>query len=501
MLAYWINLVFVVLETGLGTFILARASQYRPARIFFCLTLCLVVINSTALARNLTTDPTIAYMLVCVALISLGLLCLLMLLLFAALFMPQWWEGQRPIRWISLVYGGAIGLVALDLIGQFGWFTAGIELSKGIYRPIAGAAAGLMLSLFSIGWLVQLGLLATAFWRNPATRRSISWLMFAILFTALTNSVLGFIKLDSSGQLASILQTVPLVLSLTYIVLRGSLFQTKQVAVQQALQTMSEAMVVVDREGMLVYLNYAAQQLGLQNQQPLQPNLATIGVAADDIAALQRALAQDPFQPFSQTLALGEPLRLLENTVSPVLDSAGQIQGTMLFIRDITELERRTALLEQERWRLSTTVEQLEQEQAQRNQLAQAVQALSFPTIPVLPGVLVMPLIGVLDQQRIAECQRVLMESLNQQAVQRLLIDLTGVQLIDDEGANGMQRMLRAAYLLGAETTLIGVRPDVAQTLVSMGTDLNAVATAATLQAAIGQIIAKKEPHQALKTR
>jgi len=136
-------------------------------------------------------------------------------------------------------------------------------------------------------------------------------------------------------------------------------------------------------------------------------------------------------------------------------------------------------------------VEQLEQEQIQRNQLTQAVQALSFPTIPVLPGVLVLPLIGVLDQQRIIECQRVLMESLNQQPVQRLLIDLTGVQLIDAEGAIGMQRMLRAAYLLGAQTTLIGVRPEVAQALVGMGADLQHVATAATLQAAVGQIIAK----------
>ncbi|MCA0355059.1 MAG: PAS domain-containing protein [Chloroflexi bacterium] len=493
MLAYWINLVFVVLETALGTFILARSSHYRPARIFFGLTLCLVVINSTALARNLTTDYATSYGLVGVALVSLGLLCWLMLLLFAALFMPQWWEGSRPIRPISLVYGLSIGLLALDLIGQFGWFTAGIELANGSYRPIAGPAAGLMLALFSLGWLIQLGLLGMVFWRQPATRRSISWLAFAILFSALTNSVLGIVKFEPSGQLASVLQTLPLVLSLTYIVLRGSLFQTKQVAVQQALQTMSEAMVVVDREGMIVYLNNAAaHQLGLKSQQPLQQAFRTIGVAADDVEALAKALAQPQVQAFTQTLALGNPLRLLENAVSPILDSAGQSQGTMLFIRDITELERRTALLEQERRRLSVTVEQLEQEQIQRNQLAQAVQALSFPTIPVLPGVLVLPLIGVLDQQRIAECQRVLMESLNQQPVQRLLIDLTGVQLIDAEGAIGMQRMLRAAYLLGAQTTLIGVRPEVAQALVGMGTNLQHVATAATLQAAIGQIIAKR---------
>ncbi len=491
MIAYWINLVFVVLETGLGTFILARASHYRPARIFFGLTLCLVVINSTALARSLVTDRATGYVLVGIALISLSLLCLLMLLLFAALFMPQWWEGQRPIRLITLGYGLAIGLLLIDLIGQFGWFTAGIELSKGMYRPVAGSAAGLMLGLFSLGWLVQLGLLATAFWRYPTTRRSISLLMFAILFAALTNSVLGIIKFEPSGQLASVLQTLPLVLSLTYIVLRSSVFQTKQVAVEQALQTMSEAMVVVDRDGMIVYLNNAAHQLGLHNQQPLHHAFQTIGVAADDVDALSKALSHDQLRPFTQVLALGNPLRLLENAVSPVLDGTGQSQGTMLFIRDITELERRTALLEQERRRLSTTVEQLEQEQTQRNQLAQAVQALSFPTIPVLPGVLVLPLIGVLDRQRIAECQRVLMQSLNQQPVQRLLIDLTGVQLIDGEGVIGMQRILRAAYLLGAQTTLIGIRPDVAQALVGMGADLNNVATAATLQDSIGKIIAQ----------
>ncbi|WP_298820611.1 STAS domain-containing protein [Chloroflexus sp.] len=113
------------------------------------------------------------------------------------------------------------------------------------------------------------------------------------------------------------------------------------------------------------------------------------------------------------------------------------------------------------------------------------IQALSVPILAVHDDMLIMPLIGVLDSQRLALAQQRALESLEQSRARSLLVDITGVPYLDQEGANGLIALARSARLLGARLILIGVSPEVAQTIVGLGISLTDIKIARDLRAAV----------------
>lgn len=145
--------------------------------------------------------------------------------------------------------------------------------------------------------------------------------------------------------------------------------------------------------------------------------------------------------------------------------------------------------------RTATLQATLEEVQAARNLLAdqleviqqqrEALQALSVPVLPVSTTTLVIPLIGALDSARLLQLQAQALGRLEQSGARNLLLDVTGVQLVDSQVAQGFMRVVRAAQLLGAETILVGVRPEIAQTMVELGLDLSSVRAFSTIQAAL----------------
>jgi rsbT co-antagonist protein RsbR len=128
-----------------------------------------------------------------------------------------------------------------------------------------------------------------------------------------------------------------------------------------------------------------------------------------------------------------------------------------------------------------TVVEQLSQIEAQRSMISE----MSVPVLPVGEGTLVMPLIGALDSNRMQLAQAQALHSLEQAHATHLVIDITGVPIVDTMVAQGLVRMVQASRLLGTTTMLVGVRPEVAQTIVGLGLQLHEIITMASLQEAI----------------
>ena len=112
----------------------------------------------------------------------------------------------------------------------------------------------------------------------------------------------------------------------------------------------------------------------------------------------------------------------------------------------------------------------------------EAIRALSTPIIEVWDGVITLPLMGVVDSQRAAETMERLLESIVQKGARYAIIDLTGVEVIDTSTADHILRLVRAAELLGARCVITGIRPAVAQTMVSIGIDLSKLVTLASLR-------------------
>ncbi|MGE5835352.1 MAG: STAS domain-containing protein [Acidobacteriota bacterium] len=106
---------------------------------------------------------------------------------------------------------------------------------------------------------------------------------------------------------------------------------------------------------------------------------------------------------------------------------------------------------------------------------------LSTPVVTLWKGVLALPLIGTLDSER----TQVVMENLLQRIVETgstiAILDITGVPTVDTLVAQHLLKTVSAARLMGAECMISGIRPQIAQTIVHLGIDLNTIVTKATL--------------------
>jgi rsbT co-antagonist protein RsbR len=117
----------------------------------------------------------------------------------------------------------------------------------------------------------------------------------------------------------------------------------------------------------------------------------------------------------------------------------------------------------------------------------QALQELSVPLLPVDRQTLVLPLIGNLDDERMQALFDRALGAAERSTIRRLIIDISGVPLIDTQVARGLTQVVRALNLLGTEAIIVGVRPEVAETIVSLGLQFGEVRIFRDLEAAISE--------------
>ncbi|HEU4323722.1 MAG TPA: substrate-binding domain-containing protein [Roseiflexaceae bacterium] len=128
--------------------------------------------------------------------------------------------------------------------------------------------------------------------------------------------------------------------------------------------------------------------------------------------------------------------------------------------------------------------------------LAETVRQLGCPIIPILRGVLLVPLVGALDEQRAQRIIEQVLERIGQDHARHVLIDITGVPVVDTQVAAALIRTAQAAGLLGAHVTLVGVRPESAQSIVGLGIDLSRLSTRPTLEAALAELLRQERAPQ-----
>ncbi|GIV97234.1 MAG: hypothetical protein KatS3mg057_1891 [Herpetosiphonaceae bacterium] len=124
--------------------------------------------------------------------------------------------------------------------------------------------------------------------------------------------------------------------------------------------------------------------------------------------------------------------------------------------------------------------------------LQRKVIELSAPVLPLLPDVLVLPLVGAIDAGRITRVLDELLHSITQHRARVVIIDITGVPVVDTSVAAQLISVANAARLLGCKTMLVGIRPEIAQTIVSLGLTMDQLSTLASLaeglRAALGEV-------------
>jgi CHASE3 domain sensor protein/anti-anti-sigma regulatory factor len=118
------------------------------------------------------------------------------------------------------------------------------------------------------------------------------------------------------------------------------------------------------------------------------------------------------------------------------------------------------------------------------------IRDMSVPVLPLLASTLVMPLVGALDSKRLALMQEQALHALEHASARQLILDITGVPIVDTQVALGLTQLVQAAQLLGTRVSIVGIRPEVAQALVGLGISLPNIQTFSTLQLGVAQAIA-----------
>ncbi|MED3940187.1 STAS domain-containing protein [Priestia megaterium] len=116
---------------------------------------------------------------------------------------------------------------------------------------------------------------------------------------------------------------------------------------------------------------------------------------------------------------------------------------------------------------------------------------LSIPVVPLAKGMAIfsLPLIGNIDTERANYPMEEALKSANRLQFQRLIVDLSGVYIIDTMVADQIFKVVDSLKLLGVETILTGIRPEVAQTTVSIAIDFNNLTIKSSLQKATENLL------------
>ncbi|HLM73884.1 MAG TPA: STAS domain-containing protein [Polyangiaceae bacterium] len=137
------------------------------------------------------------------------------------------------------------------------------------------------------------------------------------------------------------------------------------------------------------------------------------------------------------------------------------------------------------RLELQRRVGELESAHATRERLLARIRELSSPVLNILPGVLLVPLIGALDAERAALVTTALLERVASVRATIVILDVTGVHELDRDVTGLLLRAAGAVSLLGARTILCGVSPAMAQMAVADGIDLSRLTPSGNLRGAL----------------
>lgn len=247
------------------------------------------------------------------------------------------------------------------------------------------------------------------------------------------------------------------------------------------LEALPDALLRVDKDGVCLDFKPSSEVRLAGASGPFSPGCHLRDVLPEVVAwqvmdSVARTLSGDTAQLFEYRGLAGEEGRTYEARI--VRNGSGE---ALVILRDVTERKRTETEVAQRR-----ALEEIVQAQAN------ALLVLSMPIIPISDEIVVVPLIGDLNVERMRHLQETLVQGIAKSRAHVVLLDLTGVPSVDAASAEAIIRTARAARLLGAKVILTGIRPDVAHLLVSQGCDLSGISTHGTLESGIASAMGRR---------
>jgi anti-anti-sigma factor len=251
------------------------------------------------------------------------------------------------------------------------------------------------------------------------------------------------------------------------------------------LDVLPVSVIVYRTDGSLVVMNSAAERLWRADRSGVIGNFNILtdpqSVKQGSHALFERVLAGETVTPPAarfDTAHVDSDVKVRQNiqiwiqaTMFAIHAAAGEVSHVGIIHQDVTE-----------------RIEQMETIEAAQNEISgqrEAILALSSPVIQVWEGILTLPLIGQIDARRAQAIIESLLMAIVEQQAEVVIIDVTGVAVIDTMVANYLISAARAAQLLGSRVVLSGISAEIAQTLVQIGFDTTQIMTHANLRSSI----------------
>ena len=198
--------------------------------------------------------------------------------------------------------------------------------------------------------------------------------------------------------------------------------------------------------------------------------------------------------------ALQAYARNLSERIIPRGVETHEVIGIVLLLRDVlarslfTKYQADSALLNRildayepaaDRITITVAVGFVQERERVIREQQEAIRVLSTPVLQVRERLLILPIIGVIDPQRARQLTEQLLRGIRTNRAKVVVIDITGVPVMDETVANHLVQTVEAARLLGATVIITGLSSEIAQTLVTIGVDLGKMHTVGDLQGGI----------------
>ncbi|HZF52453.1 MAG TPA: STAS domain-containing protein [Polyangiaceae bacterium] len=259
-----------------------------------------------------------------------------------------------------------------------------------------------------------------------------------------------------------------------------------------------DAVIVADAQGKIVMSNAAAEPtlrlLGVENVAE-EWKQSTSFFRSDGVTPLpgdelplaraMRGENVDNMEIYVRGSGSEEGLWLQCNA-RPMYAEGNTLRGAVVIFRDVNERKRWERDMEQQLLREREKNDLLER-------MRRAMDELSTPILEVWTDVLAVPVIGIVDSERASDMMARVLEAVERKQCRFLIIDITGVDVIDTATADRFLKLVTAAEILGAQCFLTGARAVVAQTLASLGMDLKGITTLRNLKHGISECMRAME--------
>ena len=122
---------------------------------------------------------------------------------------------------------------------------------------------------------------------------------------------------------------------------------------------------------------------------------------------------------------------------------------------------------------------------AQISAQSKSLMELSTPVTQIWNGILLLPVVGIIDSKRGQDIMNATLAKIAETQARMFILDISGVAIVDTAVANHLIKITKATLLMGCESTISGVSPAIAQTIVELGIDIGTVKTTATMRDAL----------------